>query len=74
MLHFLQTQRVKLSDVISVWELVPSGVPQCSVLGPILYIIYFKEISETLISKNELYADDTKLIKDIKNELDVRIL
>jgi hypothetical protein len=51
-----RTQRVALDDVISSWEYVMSGVPRGSVLDPTLFIIYINEISETLISNNELYA------------------
>ena len=69
-----RTQRVVMGDAISAWESVTSGVPQGSVLGPILFIIFISEISEILISINELYADDTKLIKDIKSDFDVKIL
>ena len=69
-----RTQRVVMGDTISAWESVTSGVPQGSVLGPILFIIFINEISEILISINELYADDTKLIKDIKSDFYVKIL
>ena len=57
-----------MGDFISSLEKVTSGVPQGSVLGPILFIIFINEISELLMSINELYADDTKLIKEINSE------
>jgi hypothetical protein len=69
-----RTQRVVMGNVISSWEKVTSGVPQGSVLGPILFIIFINEISELLISLNELYADDTKLMREIKSDSDVSIL
>jgi retron-type reverse transcriptase len=61
-------------NFISSWEKVTSGVPQRSVLGPILFIIFINEISELLMSINELYADDTKLIKEINSEYDAIML
>jgi retron-type reverse transcriptase len=63
-----------MGDFISSWEKVTSGVPQGSVLGPILFIIFINEISELLMSINELYADDTKLIKEINSEYDAIML
>ena len=67
-------QRVVLGEVVSSWETVTSGVPQGSVLGPILFIIFINEISEFLISLSELYADDTKLMKEIRTPNDIRLL
>ncbi len=69
-----RTQRVVMGNIKSSWEKVTSGVPQGSVLGAILFIIFINEISELLIYLNELYADDTKLMREIKSDSDVTIL
>ena len=56
-------------------EKVRSGVPQGTVLGPVLFILYINNITEIL--KNALikiFADDSKLIKEIENEEDRRKL
>ncbi|CAF0777708.1 unnamed protein product [Brachionus calyciflorus] len=55
-------QRVVLGDVMSNWEPVSSGVPQGSVLGPILFIIFINDLLEMLQFTTLSYADDLKLI------------
>jgi hypothetical protein len=69
-----RVQRVVIGDVVASWEEVTSGVPQGSVLGPIRFILYIYEISDILITNSVLYADDTKLLKEIESEEDIYIL
>ena len=38
-----------------------SGVPQESLLGPLLFVLYVNEIVEFIQSELEIFADDTKI-------------
>ena len=54
-------QRVRVNDSISSWKPVISGIPQGSILGPILFTLYVNDIPAQLQSIISMYADDTKL-------------
>ena len=61
-----RTQRALLNGQYSSWAKVETGVPQGSVQGPLLFLIYINNLSENLASNSKLFADDTSLFSVVK--------
>lgn len=70
-----RTQCVVVEGVTSRAEVVKSGVPQGTVLAPLLFLLYVNDMSKVLMhSTMKLFADDAKLKKNIKSEHDRSLL
>ena len=58
-------QKVILNGQSSSWLDINAGVPQGSVLGPLLFLIYINDLSDNLISVSKLFADDTSIFSTV---------
>ena len=60
---FLANRRMKVTvnGSSSVWAAVTSGIPQGSVLGPLLFLIYVNDLPDWIKTEINMFADDTKL-------------
>ena len=67
-------QRVVINNKESSWADVKSGIPQGSVLGPILFVIFINDLPDNLNGQAEMFADDTKVFQRILNPGDCDIL
>ena len=60
-------QRVVLNGQFSLWADVDAGVPQGSILGPLLFLIYINDLTNDLSSSAKLFPDDTSLFSVVFN-------
>ena len=67
-------QRVVVNGAKSDWHPVLSGVPQGTVLGPLLFSLYINDISADIDSEIRLFADDCGCYQEIKDTEDTLIL
>ena len=87
MLNLLQNyltdrkQRVVLNGMESEWGAIKAGVPQGSVLGPLLFLVYINDLEDGIRSNIKFFADDTSLFsivndpkvsaRDLQHDLDL---
>lgn len=70
-------QRVRISNSLSEWDTVLSGIPQGSMLGSLLFIIYIWDLNVDNLTDPKIltqvykYVDDTKVITRVKTEEDI---
>ena len=67
-------QRVSVNGALSDITDVTSGVPQGSVMGPILFLLYINDINENVQSSIRLFADDSIIYRKINSNIDHQIL
>ena len=61
-------QRVVLNGQKSSWRPVLASVPQGSILGPLLFLLYINDLADGLKSNAKLFADDTSLFTIVKDK------
>ena len=67
-------QKVAVNGKESNWHDVTSGIPQGTVLGPLLFVLYINDLPDLTQSDTFLFADDIKIFRSIINTNDQDIL
>ena len=64
---YQRKQRVVLNGQYSSWAAIEAGVPQGSILGPLLFVIYINDLFDDLASNAKLFAHDTSLFSVVES-------
>ena len=67
-------QQVIVDDKRSDWAAITSGVPQGSVLGPVLFVMFINDLPSGIGCSLKMFADDTKVYSKMSSALDQQAL
>ena len=65
-------QKVRVSNSYSEEAKVLSGIPQGSILGPVLFTLFINDLPDNLSSTCKIFADDTKMYNTPQNQKDIQ--
>ena len=68
-----RNQRVILNGLESTWRETYAGVPQGSVLGPLLFLVYINDLPDDILSEMRLFADDSSLFTVVNGIDDTQV-
>lgn len=60
-------QRVIVDNTSSSWASIHAGVPQGSILGPLLFLIFINDLTENVVSNIRLFADDSMIFLPVED-------
>ena len=69
-----RSQRVKVNGSYSSWKSVSSGVPQGSVLGPLLFVVFINDFPAIIKTHCKLFADDSKIYGKVEDDEDCQLI
>jgi hypothetical protein len=70
--HYLTERKIRavINGQTPPWVPTDAGVPQGSILGPLLFLVFVNDITDNIESDIHLFADDTSLMEIIENHVE----